>query len=274
MADLEHEEQSSKPAKAPRPKPQLPKVGGGGGNIGMIVGWALALAALGAAGFLFTQVSALKKTVAENAGPLPRGAAEGAAEAEATEAANVDDWQEDAQQVTYELGKFTTNTADGRHAQLSIALRLESYYRQEEWDAYAGQQRAYDEQMKAYLEQQKGLGQTEEGKGKGKEGEQARAKPAYTPAAMHSAPKEEAKPLEKPVEPERPLTRLERALMEDDAMVRDTFIKQINATASSDFISETGKAAFKQAVIDALNAELPSHAGTILDIYFKDLVTT
>ena len=286
MADVEHEDVEQKPAKAPKVKvPRLPKPagGGGGGNAATIIGWALALAALVAVFLLFKQVSALKQAIGEAEGPTPRGAQEAGAEG-ATEAVSIDDWQAEAQEVVYELGKFTANTADGQHAQMEIALCVESYYRQQEWEAYSAQMMQYEELMKAYLEQQSG--KHEEGK-KGKTEDAGLAPPdaseqqgvinaSYPQVvpAQHGKKAEEVKPLEPPVEPIRPLTRMEREIMKQEAKIRDTIIEQINLKSAAELTSAEGRVMFKKAMIDALNNALPRHVGTVIDIYFRDLVTT
>jgi flagellar basal body-associated protein FliL len=281
MAEVERDEAEGQPAPKPaRPKRSLPKPSGGGGGstIATVLGWAIALAALAAVFMLYKQVATLKQAVAGSQGPTPRGAA-AEANAAPTEPANVDDWQADAQQVTYELGKFTSNTADGRHAQMEIALLLESYYRQEEWDAYNAQMTIYEEKMKAYLDQQSGVG-AEGDKKKKKKGEEAVYRPgvivaSYAPVTL--AAEGEAAPVaaaEPPTKPERPLTRMEVELQKEDAKVRDIVLEQINLHTATDLTSADGREAFKKAIIDKLNLELPQHVGTVLDIYFRALVTT
>jgi len=281
MADVERDDaEGQPPAKPARAKRSLPKPssGGGGSSIATILGWAIALAALVAVFLLFKQVGALKQSVAEAQGPTPRGVAGGKGAA-TTEPANVDDWQADAQQVTYELGKFTANTADGRHAQMEIALLLESYYRQEEWDAYSAQMTQYEEKMKAYLQQQIGPVE-EEGKKKKKKAAEAAYRSgvivaSYAPVTLaaegEAAPAPAAEP---PTKPERPLTRMEVELQNEDAKVRDIVIKQINLHTATELTSEQGREAFKKAILDQLNTALPQHVGTVLDLFFRALVTT
>ncbi len=123
--------------------------------------------ALAAAGFLFVQMQGLKKKVAIEGGVQPRGL-EPAAEEEVSHA---EDIREEPAEVTYELGKFTANTSDGRHATMTIALSLESFYSSEDWATYEGMMEAYNHQLEFYNQYQRGeVDESGKPKKKGKEG--------------------------------------------------------------------------------------------------------
>ena len=280
MADRNEPEGTGEDA-APAPKPKrikVPKPSGGSPPVGAIVGWALAIAAIAVAFIFFNKYTALNKALQEAAGPQPRGAAGEQAGAGAdTEPVNIDDWQADAQEVVYDIGKFTANTADGGAAQLNVSLLMSSYYREFEWQAYSAEQKNYEEQLKLYLEQKAGIGKEDEKKSKEEHacGPAGVVVAAYSPTlAQHGAPKEEAPALlEPPVEPLRPLTRMEVELKKQDAKVRDIINEQISLRTKADLVSEAGRRQFKQAIIDALSEAIEPHYGTILDVYLKEIVT-
>lgn len=117
----------------------------GGLPIPLIIGAAVAVLGLAAAGFMFMQMQSLKKHMAAGEEVQPRGL-----QPETEEVSHAEDIREEPAEVTYDLGKFTANTSDGSHAAMTIALGIESFYTSEDWDAYQSQMEVYNEQLEFF----------------------------------------------------------------------------------------------------------------------------
>ncbi len=281
-------EGGEKPKRAPKPPkpPRAPSAAKAGGGPAAIVPWIIALAALGLSGYLFMQMNTINAKLKGDAGPLPKGSPEAqAAEHSAEEPAeNVHDWVAEAEEVDYELEPFTANTADGRVAKMRVSLRLESSYRQDEWEAYMAQMQAFEQARKAYYDIVSGKIDPVTGKPpKKKKGEHASVNGRFILAGGGHAAVQlasgggEAKPAEPPKMPEepvRPLTVMEQALKKQDSQVRDVIYAQINGHGAAELTSAEGREAFKLAVIEAINAVIDRQYGTVKDLFFKELVTT
>lgn len=248
-------EGGAKPAKA---KPALP--------MPLIAGAAVALLGLGAAGFMFMQMQKAKAAPEEEV--QPRGVGEHA------EAESVGEVSE-AEEVVYDLGEFTANTADGKYTKMHVSLKIESYYSGLEWAAYEHQLEAYEAQLKAYLESMSGA-PAEEGKGGHALAPATRllaALSASRPALASAQPKEEAAPT-RPEKPGRPLTLAEHKLDEHMPEIRDLVIEQINIHTAAQLTSAEGRKEFKDSLIQKFNDMLDPRDGQVLDVYFSELVTT
>jgi hypothetical protein len=270
MAERDEAEVESAP-KPKRVASPRPKAGGGGGQTAVFP-WIIALAALGLSGYLFLQLGALNKRLQGDTGPKPKGQteAEGGA-AEAGGGAGVFDWRAEPEAVDFEMGQFTANTSDGRAAKMDLWLRIESYYVEQEWEAYAKEKQRYEEALAQYYGRISGT-LDESGKPAKKKGSQAYVDGRFILAAEGGEVKVE--PLKMPEEPQRPLTVLEQEIVRQRPMVKDVVIEQINIHTAAELTSAEGKTAFKKAIIDALSAAIDPHFGTIKGVFFTDLVTT
>lgn len=236
---------------------------------------AVALLGLGAAGFMFMQLSAAKKQLAS--ADMPEGLKEG----EHAEEGHSDHGSDDSpepQQVVYELGDFTANSADGKFVKMNLALVVKSFYPRDDWENYEIQLEKYEQQRQEYFEFERGGPADPKAKDA-----HASLQPATYLAilltgaspAVASAPKKEPEPPTMPAAPPvRPLSRLESKIKENDAQVRNIIITEINTHTAADMISVEGKADFKKKVMDALNGSFDRAYGEVVDIYFRDLVTT
>lgn len=234
----------------------------------LIAGGAVALLGLGAAGFMFMQLQKAKSAPEEEV--QPRGVGEHA------EAATVGEVSE-AEEVVYELGEFTANTADGKYTKMHISLKIESYYSGLEWAAYEHQLELYEEQLKAYLESLSGAPAEEGAKGGHARALSTRLLALLTlagSAQASAAAKEEAAAPTRPEKPARPLTLAEQKLAEHEPEIRDLVIEQINTHTAAQLTSAEGREEFKQALIKALNELLDPRDGQVLEVYFSELVTT
>lgn len=280
-------EGGAKPRRAPKaPRAPRPAGAGSGMSPALIVPWIIALAALALCGYMFMQLSGINAKLKHDTGPLPKGSpeAQAAAAEEEQPVENVHDWIAGAKDVDYQLEPFTANTADGRVAKLSIVLRLESSYRQDEWEAYTSQMQAYEEERELYFGIMSGkIDPVTKKPVKKKKGEHAQAAGRFILAAApgavvvpasgggEAAP---AEPPQMPQEPVRPLTVMEQALKQQDSQVRDAIYTQINSHSAAELTSVEGRAAFKQAVIEAINGVIDRQYGSVKDLFFKELVTT
>jgi hypothetical protein len=267
MAEQDEQEGEVKQVAA-RKRMAIPKPPAGATTA---VPWVIAVAGLALAGYMFMQLSALQKKLAQDNGPVPRGSPEAGAVPVTPEG---EGWDIEAKDVVYDLGKFVSNTSDGRHAQLDIALIFDSEYRTGEWAAYQHQMDLYQQALDQYWKMQAGeIGPDGKPVKKGK-GEGASVSGLFILAAGGEGAAAPAMPTQPPEEPVKPMTKMERKLREDSALVRDIVISQINAYAAADLISPAGREGFKKAVIDALSAKIEPHFGTIKDLLFNDFVTT
>ena len=186
---------------------------------------------------------------------------------------SVEDWTLDAAVVDYDLGPFTANTADAGHfAKMNIWAHIESYYERDVWDAYEADLEKYKEERQFYFDFKSGKVDASGKEIKKKKGEQALVNGRFILAAEGGEKKIAAPEL--PEEPARPLTVMEEQIKEHEAEVRDAINAQINSHTAADLTSVEGRDMFKKAVIDAINQKIDSHYGTVIDVYFKDLVTT
>ncbi|MCC7476934.1 flagellar basal body-associated FliL family protein [bacterium] len=282
----------------------------GGAPLMLIIAGAVAVLALAAAGFLFMQMQGMKKKLALEGGPQPRGLEPAAEE----EHSSSEDVMEETAHVTYELGKFTANTADGRHATMTIALSLESFYSSEDWATYEGMMEAYEHQLDFYNQYQRGevdesgkpkkkgkdkgghasLPGEEEGDGEADPGP-ATVLAAYRPggpdsgaggAVEHSHPGvpagtipasgghgKKAEPPKLPEEVPLPKTIFAKQLDEKTVEVRDLVIDEINRRSAGELSSPEGKAAFKEALIEGIGTLIDAHYGKVLEVYLPEIVT-
>ncbi|MCH7471749.1 flagellar basal body-associated FliL family protein [bacterium] len=261
--DVDTGDAGQEPEEKQKAKPAKPAL-----NLGAAIPMAatvFAIAALGASGFLFLKVSQLGEELkGKQDAELPRGLEDGDHEGGAHPG------KSEPQDVIYELGAFTANTADGSHAKLDISLAIESYYTLDEWDAYQNQLAQYEVDRKFYLDYQAGKVDVH---GEPLEGNHARGRSGLI-LAQHGAPAKTVEPPEMPAMPERPLTQMELELDDRYVVVRDLIIEQINLHSASELTSAEGRESFKTAVIEALNALIDDKYGEIKDLFFKELVTT
>jgi flagellar basal body-associated protein FliL len=280
-------EGAEKPKRAPKP-PKPPKPAGApkaGGGPAAIFPWIIALAALGLSGYLFMQMNAVNAKLKGDAGPLPKGSPEAQAAQAGQEksAENVHDWVPEPEEVDYDLEPFTANTADGKVAKMNVSLRLESSYRQDEWEAYVEQMKQFEEARQLYFGIMSGKIDPATGKPvKKKKGEEASVNGRFMLAGGGNpqvilAGEGEGKapePPKMPEEPVRPLTVMEQELKKQDSQIRDAVYAQINGHSAAELTSPEGREAFKKAVIDAINAVIDRQYGTVKDLFFKELITT
>lgn len=286
MADFElddaQEGQESKPKAKPKPKPKKSGGGGGGGSPVTIIAFAVALASLGLAVFMFMQFQSMKSKLLADTGDNPPGTPAEAATAEGGEEGGestaVQAVREEPENIVYHLGEFTGNTSDGRFAKMDISLQIQSYYNAEDWAVYESQMEVYREKLKFYQEYEMGKIDAE-GKPIGDHAYlptgmvHASYRPTGPVPAQHGgAPA--AEPPTMPEEPARPMSRMERELQRQDAMIRTVVIEQINTHTAAQIISPSGKEEFKQALINAINKTVEAHIGVVKDVYFSQLVTT
>jgi len=213
---------------------------------------------------------------------LPEGLKDGA-DAAATQK-DVPAVMGEPQEVTYDLGDFTTNAKDGKFVKMNIALAIKSFYLQDDWDDYQTQLDQYNKQRQDYFDFQK-----KQASGAKKAGLPGLAVPqgvritqaSFQPGqvGVQTIPvaeegKKDVAPTLPDKSPDRPLTRLEQALKESDAKVRNIINTEINNHNATDLIGPDGKADFKKKVIDTLNGTFDSSLGSVEDVYFKELVTT
>jgi hypothetical protein len=141
----------------------------GGVPLALLAAGVVALLALGAAGFLFMQMQGLKKKLADTAAVEPKGL-----QPEEEHSAHSEAINEEPAHKTVELGKFTANTADNRHAQMTVSLRIESFYNSADWATYEGQLEAYEHALEFYNSYQRGeVDESGKPKKKGKGGHAA-----------------------------------------------------------------------------------------------------
>jgi flagellar basal body-associated protein FliL len=276
MAELDDVavEGAEKPKRAPKPKPV--KASSGGGNPAAAVPWVIAVAALAMCGYLFMQMNTISNKLKTDTGPQPKGvpgAQAGGEEGAGKGGLSVEDWTTDAATVDYDLGPFTTNTADAGHfAKMDIWAHIESYYERDVWDAYQADLIKYQDERQNYFDFKAGKVDASGKEIKKKKGDQAALNGRFILAA-EGGEKAVAAPT-MPEEPVRPLTVMEEQLKEHDAEVRDAINTQINSHTAADLTSAAGRAVFKKAVIDAISQAIDIHYGKVTDVYFKDLVTT
>lgn len=247
---------------------------GKGLNPMTLVAGVIAIAAIGLSAFMFMQVNGMKQSLKEFSGDLPVGLGGEAGEtghggSSATSAAIFNE----KVNVTYELGEFTPNTADGKYAVLDITLVIESTYYRPDMEAYQTQYSVYEDELEYYEGWNSGEIDKFTGKWKDKKkGDQASI-PSGAINAAH-VEKKELEPPAKPTVPPRPLTVLEQEIGKNDSKVRDNVINVVNSFDSKDIINPVGKAQFKQAIIDGLNSVMDIKYGRIVDLYFKKLMVT
>ena len=276
MADFDAGEVQEEQAK-PKPKPK-PKAKGGGGGPVVIIAAVVALAALGVAVFMFLQFQSLKAKMMADTGENPPGtpaeaqAAEGEGDGHgAGDTHTVQAVREEPEEIIYRLGEFTGNTSDGRFAKMDISLELVSYFNAADWEVYESQLEMYHHDLKFWQDYQNGKIDPMTGK-------YLKEDHAYLPTgpipAAHGGGAPAFEPPEKPEEPARPLSRMERELQKQDALVRSVVIDQINTHTAVQLTSPAGKDEFKQALITSINGTIPAHVGKVEDVYFSQLVTT
>jgi flagellar basal body-associated protein FliL len=248
-------------------------------NLITIIVGAVAVLAIAFGAFMFMQANAAKHKLAQ--AEMPDGLKEEAdphAEQHGEEGVSADPME-----AVYELGDFTANSADGKFVKMKLALVVKSFYRLDDWSNYQLEMDQYNDQRQAYYDFMKSTVEGEEKGKKKKEGGHAALPPATQVAILLSgstpvAASEGGKAPEPPALPEappvRPLTRLEAKFKEDDARVRNIIITEINAHSAADMISTEGKADFKKKVMDNLNSSFDRAYGEVVDIYFRELVTT
>jgi flagellar basal body-associated protein FliL len=278
---------------ADKPAPEAPEAGAGAAapaprrgalNLLTIIARGVAVLALALSAVLFMQLSKAQGALKHAA--LPAGLKDDSGATDDQSKQGTPALMSEPQEVTYELGDFTANSADGKFVKMNLALKVKSFYQQDDWDNYQFQLDQYNKQRQDYFDYQK---KQSSGDGKSKadlEPQRAPAAAGVTLAgyarggpptgaipAAEEGKKEEA-PTMPDKAPDRPLTRLEQAFKDSDAQVRSIIIGQINSHNAADLISEQGKADFKKKVMDALNAAFDSTLGSVEDMYFRDLVTT
>jgi flagellar basal body-associated protein FliL len=285
MADFELDDandgQEAKAKAKPKPKPKAKK-SGGGGSPALIIASVVALASLGVAVFMFMQFQSVKAKLLGDTGANPPGTAAAAAdEAAAAKEGEGGDFvqavREQPEEIVYHLGEFTGNTSDGRFGKMDISILIQSYYNATDWEVYESQMEIYKEKLKFYQDFETGKIDVE-GKPIGDH--------AYVPSGLvlagyaptgpihASEGKAAPEPPTMPEEPARPLSRMERELQKQDALVRSVVIDQINTHTAAQLTSPTGKEEFKQALIKAINGAIEAHIGVVKDVYFSQLVTT
>jgi len=243
---------------------------GKGLNPVALVAAVVAIAALGLSGFMFMQVNKLKSQMVSD-GPLPEGVIDGEG-GSGGHGAGADgiDYSVEKAEVLYALEKITTRTSDGKFAVLDMTLVIESKYQKEDWDLYMAMMENYGHDLQFYNDFQ--AGKIDPTTGEYLEDDHA-ALPIGPMHAAHSAgPTFE--PPDEPVEPSRPLTALEKDMARNDARVRDVINNTINSHESGDIIDPEKKKLFKQKMIDELNNAVTPDLGTVLDIYFKEVLVT
>ena len=165
---------------------------------------------------------------------------------------------------------------------MRISLRIESSYRQDEWEAYMAQMKAYEDDREIYYGIKSGkIDPVTKKPVKKKKGEEASLNGKFIPGSARAevimaneGAAKPAEPLAMPEEPVRPLTVMEQVLKKQDSQVRDAIYAQINSHSAAELTSAEGREAFKQAVIEAINTVIDRQYGTVKDLYFKELVTT
>ena len=248
---------------------------GKGLNPMTLVAGVIAIAAIGLSGYMFMQVGNMKKSLQEFSGDLPAGlGGEAGKEGEGEHGSSAGSFAHifsKNNNVTYELGEFTPNTADGKFAVLDITLVIESSYYQPDVDHYQDLFAIYEHDLEYYNKWNSGKIDRFSGD------ELEEGDHAYIPSgainSAHGGPTELPAP-DKPTEPVRPMTTLEQEIGKNDSKVRDKVINVVNSFNSTDIISPSGKAQFKQAIIDGLNSVLDPKFGKIVDLYFKKLMVT
>ncbi len=274
MADFEMDEaQEAQPKAKPKPKAKL-KAGGGGGGPVVAISAVVALAALGVAVFMFLQFQSLKSKMLTDTGANPPGVPADAQAAEGGEqGAGASDAvqavREEPEEIIYHLGEFTGNTSDGKFAKMDISLQIVSYYNAEDWQVYESQFEKYKEALKFWQDFENGKVDAT-----GKPIGDHAALPTGPIPAAHGGGEAAAEAPAKPEPPAKPLSRMERELQTQDALVRSVVIDQINSHTAPQLTSPAGKEEFKQALINAINKAVPQHVGTVEDVYFSQLVTT
>ena len=150
MADVEDGRAESRQAAAPL------RSGRRTGSIATIVAAAVAVAAIVVCVILFVQVGGLKKQLEAASVEVPAGysadTGEAGAHGEHAGAADEYGWQDSPLEVTYELGEFRFNTADGRHGLMDIALVLESGWTAEDRQGYETLLQFHDAEVAKYQE--------------------------------------------------------------------------------------------------------------------------
>lgn len=245
----------------------------GSGSILVIIIGVIAVIGLAGSGLLFMQLNSAKQKLAEAA--VPEGLKDGAP---AHDSDHGSDDSPEPSEAVYELGEFTANSADGKFVKMNLALVVKSFYPRDDWENYKIQLDKYEQQRQEYFEYQRGGSEAA-----GKDGHAGLPPSTYvaillsgaSPAHAAAPPKKEPEPPSMPAAPPaRPLTRLESKVRENDARVRNIVITEINAHSAAELISTEGKADFKAKVMEALNSSFDRAYGEVVDIYFRDLVTT
>jgi flagellar basal body-associated protein FliL len=277
MADFEvdNEVQESKPKKSKKAK--------GGGNLGMIILGAVAVAAIVMSVVLFMQVSALRQQVYDAGQPW--NDAEGGGQQAATNGESHGEETGDGHGVdpmmaragdpierTYPLGKFTANTSDGKVAVMDITLALRSYYNEEDLAMYNREMGIYEKKYEEYnTKMQKWLK---------KEGYVSH--PVYdspytlVPAALLAGAPAETGPPEEPHHPEEPQTIVETMLDSNSSQIKDLIIKHINTHSAASLVTIEGREEFKETIKSTINNQIieQSDLGTVTDVFFNELITT
>jgi hypothetical protein len=298
MAEIDDVEvEGGEKPKRPAPKLKLPKPkGGGGGGGGQMLGWVLALAAIGLCVFLFMKLTTLEKKLA-GAGPVPKGSPEGQLAARQQEEggeAGIEDWTREASKVKYKLEKpIISKTSDKHAVKLEMALEIESFYRQAEWDAYTYQMEQYKEELQTWYDFQAGKigpdGKPIKKKKKAKSAEAALPDAPgmggddglyimaggnrYAVEIINAEGGEKAPEISEAEEPKRPMTVMELQLAEKIDEVREAIGGAVITFTAADLNTTTGRDNFKKAVVEALNTVLERHYGTVVEVIISDLVT-
>ncbi len=258
-----------------------------GPNPMTLVAGVIAIVAIGLSVFMFLQVSDMKKQMGVFTGDIPEGLKNGE---DATAGENGDGHGDSTTSaaifnekvdVTYALGEFSPNTADGKYAVMDITLVIESSYYPAEFAQYEGLLTVYQHDLEYFNDWNTG----KIDKYKGTKIESASGDHASIPSgAIHAAipngaihasvgPTELPAP-ELPGKPPRPLTALEQEISKNDSKVRDSVINVVNSFTSKDITNPVTKVQFKQALIDGINNILGDKFGKVVDLYFNKLIAT
>lgn len=231
---------------------------------------------------------------------MPKGSPAGQLAMQQAAAANegtVEDWTREATKVKYKLDKpIVSKTSDGRAVKLEMAIEIESFYRQTEWEAYTYQMELYKEELQKWFDFQSGkIGP--DGKPIKKKKAKAKSSEAAWPAAPEPpAPRvtvvmaggahapevmnvqhggeSKAPEIKEPEEPKRPMTVMEIQLAEKTEEVREAIGDTVINYSTAQLNSTAGREAFKKALIEELNTVLEPHYGTVTNVIISDLVTS
>src|SRR5690606_3016466 len=122
---------------------------------------------------LFLQLNGLK-TKLEDGGTLAVPGEEGGEHADAGHdehgGESPDNYVVPAEGVLYELGEFTTNTADNKFVKMGVILEIDSLYDRHEWEVYEAMMDKYDAGVQLYRNYQLGLDEEGNPKDGGKGG--------------------------------------------------------------------------------------------------------